>query len=123
MTKLTRLIGAAVIFAGGGAAWGAYADASAMTCGQFAQMDDAARLSYAHELLLWINDTANNEAAGAELTGRYGLGRHDESAETTDVLMGEPTGPWTHEQMKVEIEAHCIKHPADANIVERLKNS
>lgn len=123
MTRLTKLMGAAVILVGGGLASGVYADASAVTCGQFAQMTDVERLNYAHELLLWIEDTANNEAAGAELIGRYTLGPHSESTDAADVLMGESPGPWTHKEMKVEIEAHCIRHPADSNIVERLKHS
>ena len=71
MSKFTKLLGAAAILAGGGLATGVYADASAVTCGQFAAMDDVGRLTYAHDLLLWIEDTANNEAAGAELVGRY----------------------------------------------------
>jgi hypothetical protein len=70
MTKFTKLVGAAAILMGSGVASGAYADASATTCGQFAMMDDAGRLNYAHELLLWIADTANSEAAGAELIRR-----------------------------------------------------
>ncbi len=123
MTKFTKLVGAAAILMGSCVASGAYADASATTCGQFAMMDDAARLNYAHELLLWIADTANSEAAGAELIGQYGLGAHDEATANSDVLNGDPTGPWTHAQMKVVIEAHCIRHPAGSNIVERLKNS
>lgn len=123
MSKFTKLLGAAAILAGGGLATGVYADASAVTCGQFAAMDDVGRLTYAHDLLLWIEDTANNEAAGAELVGRYALGPHSESTDAVDVLMGEAPGPWTHNEMKVEIEAHCIRHPADSNIVERLKHS
>jgi hypothetical protein len=123
MTKVTKLMCAAAVVVSGGMATGAYADASTMTCGQFAAMNDVARMGYAHELLLWIADTANNEAAGAGLIGRYALGAHSEAESASDDFFGDPKEPWTHMQMKIEIEAHCIKHPADANIVERLKNS
>jgi hypothetical protein len=120
MTNYAKLAGVAAILLGTGFGTIAQADASAMTCGGFMQMDDPARLLYAHELLLWIGDTQNSEAAGT-LIGLYATDPHDETTPFTDVDMGEPTGGWTHYAMKITIEAHCHREPATMNIVERLK--
>lgn len=124
MTKLAKVMGAAAILVGAGLGTGAMADASAMTCGEFAKMDDAGRLQYAHELLLWISDTANFEAAGPAITGRYGAGVANSGAGMSDVLAAdnEAGKGWTHQQMKIEIEAHCIKMPGDANVLQQLKD-
>lgn len=121
MTRFTKLAAAAAIVLGAGVATVAQADPATTTCGEFNQMDDAARLKFAHELLLWIADTANTEAAGGELIGRYASAPHNENTAESDVEMGDPTGGWTHYAMNVELEAHCHRVPDSTNIVQRLK--
>ena len=112
---------AATIF-GAGLATTANADASAMTCGEFGMMDDAARREAGRALLVWINDTANFETAGAALTGRYDVMAEDGADMTADSLKSEPDNAWTNAEMKTEIEGHCINQPLGSNIIERLQD-
>ncbi len=121
MTKLAKVMGAAAILVGAGLGTGAMADVSTTTCGDFAAMDDTGRLNYAHDLLKWIADTANFEAAGPALTARYAASPIAETSTQTDVLK-EDAGGWSHLQMKIEIEAHCIKMPAGTSILQQLKD-
>lgn len=121
MTKLAKVLGAAAILVGAGLGTVAMADVSTATCGDFAAMDDTGRLNYAHDLLKWIADTANFEAAGPALTGRYAASPIAETSTQTDVLKDDQGG-WSHQQMKIEIEAHCIKMPADTSILQQLKD-
>lgn len=122
MNTMKRMIGVtAILAASAGFASSAMADVSTATCGDFAAMDDTGRLNYAHDLLKWIADTANFEAAGPALTGRYAASPIAETSTQTDVLKDDQGG-WSHQQMKIEIEAHCIKMPANTSIVEQLKS-
>jgi hypothetical protein len=122
MNTFKKFIGTAVLMAGTALGSAAFADASSMTCGGFGAMNDAARLAYAHELLVWINDTANFETAGPALTGRYDKMAAEGTDMEADTLSGPADDVWTHGEMKIEIESHCINMPADSNIVERLQD-
>lgn len=99
----------------------AVADPAGMTCGDFAKLDAAGRMTYAHELLSWINDPANEATVGPALIGKYGPMQHDEATDQTDVLEMSLDHGWTHLQMKIEIEAHCIRMPDTTNVVDILR--
>jgi hypothetical protein len=78
-------------------------DVPAVTCGDFAGMDDAAKSSYATNLVAWINDAAN--ASQVESLMQY----CDKCENGTPKFMIQ------------EIEGHCSKASADETVVDRLK--
>lgn len=123
MQKMMYTLSAAAILIGTGLATAANADASSMTCGEFGMMSDADRLTAAHDTLLWINDTANFETATAALTGRYDNMATDGAETTVDSLQHDPDNAWTNDEMKIEIEGHCINMPLASKVVERLQNN
>jgi hypothetical protein len=115
MNVLMKTGVAAALLMGAGFATTASADVSATTCGSFmTEQDDAARLVTAHELLVWIADTANFASVGS--LESYKMATDDDKADPSNTNKG-----WTDAEMVISIEAHCFHYPADTNVLERLK--
>lgn len=119
---MKHTFGATAIMIAAGLASAASADISGLTCGEFGKMDDAARLEASHQLLVWINDTANFETAGAALTGRYDKMAPEGTDMEADTLNAPADDVWTHAEMKIEIESHCINMPAESTVIGRLQS-
>ena len=124
MNSLMKTVAATAMLMGSGFATTASADVATTTCGDFMSMeDDAARLVTAHELLLWINDTANFASVGplesykmvAPDLGDSGTKKDDDASDT---LLDKG---WTDAEMVISIQAHCFHQPSDMNVIERLK--
>ena len=120
MNSLMKTVAATAMLMGAGFATTASADVATTTCGDFMMMeDDAARLVVAHDLLLWINDTANFASVGPLETYKMvatGVGEAGTTTETDSTDEG-----WTDAEMVISIQAHCFHQPSDTNVIERLK--
>jgi hypothetical protein len=120
MNKYMKMVAATALLAGSGFATIASADVATMTCGEFKAMDDAGRMGAAHELMHWIADAANFEASAP--LKRY-FEDSPEKAEVMDDRLSDPADKgFTHNDMKIEIEAHCKGMAPDTNVIERLKS-
>jgi hypothetical protein len=119
MNKVMKIVGATALLVGSGFATVASADVSTMTCGEFAALSDVGRKTAGNDLLMWINDTANF-ASTASLGGYFPINPPAADASATAAATSDNKG-WTDDEMKIEIEAHCMHMMPDVTVLERLK--
>jgi hypothetical protein len=92
-----------------------------LTCGDFVAMEDGDQLAASHDLLIWINESANSDAAGAELIGRYGDVNPLELQPEEDTALELREAGWTRYLMKSDVDAHCIDQSTTSLVIDRLK--
>lgn len=108
MGNFSKVVGAAVIVLGSAIAASAHVDVPKLTCADFAGLAEVDELNASGDVLAWIADAANANAADG-LIAKYGTN-------------SSTNKPWRPEEMHVEIEGHCIDAPAGATVIDRLKS-
>ena len=118
MNSFMKIVGATALVFGAGLATTASAEPNVLTCGAFAAMNDPDRVIAGHDLLVWINQTENFEATPA-LEG-YVMAVPEQADSTSTTTEAAPGPGWTDQEMKIEIEAHCIHMAPETNVVQSL---